>query len=55
MFKNFNNVGYIKRKLSKKTMKVLEKAIKKLGFETEIDLEESVEEVIAWMRKQHEL
>ena len=28
MFKNFNNVGYIKRKLSKKTMKVLEKAIK---------------------------
>jgi|TARA_R100001163_G_scaffold15367_3_gene13937 hypothetical protein len=28
MFKNFNNVGYIKRKLSKKTMKVLEEAIK---------------------------
>jgi len=31
----------------------VEKAIKKLGFKTGIDLEESVEEVIAWMRKQH--
>ena len=33
----------------------VKKAIKKLGFETEIGLEESVKEVISWMRKQHEL
>ena len=31
----------------------VEKAYKKLGYETKIDLEESVEEVIDWMRKQH--
>jgi|TARA_S200002703_G_scaffold145347_1_gene139667 UDP-glucose 4-epimerase len=33
----------------------VEKAMEKLGFKTEIGLEESVEEVIVWMRKQHGL